>query len=302
MNRNLIFFLTITLIFVICVGCNNEDNSIVEQGDSPDSVEQNNQDKDNEDTPSNNPIIVPNNKVTFNEAFSDEIINNPQFFLEQIIVGFKIGVADGIVKQSLGEPDDIIISQGPWGEESNWVYENVQNYQVTFKIVDNSLMNFEVSRYTNSNGIVPKVTNKYIPEDGEPLQYKELGFEGVILGLRIDEVLNRLGDPLKAYLTYDEMYGYDLGMIYKGITIHIILGTDNPHVQFIETNNMGNISTYRNISINSTIEDVIKSYGEPDYPWETSDSLIYSTSDYWYAIKFGVKEGKVKAISVYNAS
>ncbi len=301
MKRYLIFVLFIILIFSICVGCNNEDPKS-DLNVSSDITGQNDQDKDNGDTPSKDIVIIPSKKVSFDEAFLEEVINNPQMFLEQIIAGFKIGMTDEDVIQSLGEPDEIKISQGPWGEENNWIYENVQNYQLIFKIANNSVFNFEVSRYIDSTGIVPKLTNKPLPEPGEPLLYKELGFEGVVLGLRIDEVLNRLGDPLKGYLTYDEMYGYDLAMIYKGITVHIILGTDNPHVQFIETNSMGNISTYRNISINSSIDDVITNYGQPDYPWETSDFLIYSTSDYWYAIKFEIKDGYVKNISVYNAS
>jgi len=77
---------------------------------------------------------------------------------------------------------------------------------------------------------------------------------------------------------------------------------DNPNIQFIETNNHGNVSTYRGISVGSNIEEVFENYGQPDYTWETSEFLIYSTDDYWYAIKFEIMDNKVKGISIYSAS
>lgn len=299
MKKYLSLIMIVILILVITVGCVNVTNT----GVLPNGSETSDQNKKGANvTSSNNMTIIPTKKVVFNEAFSGDIIKNPKAFLEKLISGFNIGMSEELVKQSLGEPTDIRVTQGPWGEESNLIYEDVQEYQITLKIVDNKVMNFEVGRYLNSTGKIPVLVNKYKPQPSEPLYYKELGFEGVILGLRVDEVLNRFGDPLKGYLTYDEMYGYDLAMVYKGATIHIILGADNPYVQFIETNNLGIVSTYRNISVGSSIEEVITSYGQPDDVWETSDFLIYSTQDYWYAIKFEIKENQVKRISIYNAS
>ncbi|MGD9678556.1 MAG: hypothetical protein AB7V16_09470 [Vulcanibacillus sp.] len=298
MTRRLSLILIIIFILLISVGCVNENDST----DESVVIENTDESKDSNNVLPNDTPITPSKKAVFSEAFPEDVINNPQAFMEQLIPGFRIGMSLELVKESIGEPKDINITQGPWGEESNLIYEDIQNYQIMLKIADNRVVNFEVSRYLDSAGIIPKLINKYTPKSEEPITYQELGFEGVTLGLRVNEVLYRLGDPLKGFLTYDEMYGYDLAMVYKGVTVHIILEMDNPNIQFIETNNYGNVSTYRGISVGSNIDEVFEIYGQPDYTLETSEFLIYSTDDYWYAIKFEIMDDKVKGISIYSAS
>ncbi|OEF98862.1 hypothetical protein BHF71_02745 [Vulcanibacillus modesticaldus] len=301
--------IVLSLIVIIFTGCNTIENDKPDSSNTTQPAKEEQIDnkptdeKPKEEGKTPDSSSIDNQRLTFNEAFPKNIIDEPQVFLEQLIPGFKMGLSNEEAERLLGTPDVINATENEWGQRTEWVYEDIKGYQFILTFNDlNEVVNFKLVKYLDSRGVIPKVTNKTAPKDGEPVTYTELGFEGVLLGSKIDEVLERFGDPYKSYLSYDEMYGYDLAMVYRGITIHTILEHEEPYIQFIETNELGTVTTYRNISVGSSIEEVINRYGEPPYDWQGMDSLIYSTEDFWFAIKFEIENDKVASISIYEAS
>lgn len=294
------------LIVCILIGCSSQeivDNSNLTDDKQIDSMI-NNVDNNTvgEDIIDNGETEV-NRNVTFDDFFSKEKIADPQNLLNSIIPDFKIGMTVEHVKANLGEPDEIILKESLRGQENHWVYQNAKNYQLTIMFLDNRVVNFELNKYLSSQGVVPKIVNKTLPKQGGSLEYFELGFEGVLLGSTVEEVLNFYGEPIRCYLSNDDMYGYELVMIYKGLLIQIFLEQDQPSVQYFKTNDLDKVSTYRNISVGSSLDEVILEYGQPEYDgWQESDFLIYSTDNYWSAIRFEFSDNNVSSISIYNAS
>lgn len=307
-RKNILIIMVVLLLGVILfAGCQNDnppDNVEIPDGTSEpidkDPSEQNTPDDDsNVEKPSPN----EEKNIAFNESFPSVIYGNPKGFIKQIVPDFKIGLSQEEAEQAFGEPDLAKKHQFNWGATNEWVYNNVNDYQLSLTFDDfGNLFNFKLSKYLSSNGVIPKVINKTTPTKGDPIDYSELGFEEVLLGTPIKDVLNRFGEPMESYMSYDEFYGFNLGMVYQGITLHIKLENDKPYVQYIETNDLGTVETYRGIQVGSLVEDVIESYGNPPYDWKETGDLIYATDDYWFAIKFTVESDKVTSIDIYEAS
>lgn len=305
MRKVLLLLSIILLITSLLIGCNsqvdiNTSESIDVGGkvDGKDLVKV----KSKEDIINNDTSHV-NKEVNFRQFFSEEKLSYTQDFLNSIISEFKMGMTKEHIINNLGYPDEKLSKQSYRGEEVNWIFMDVEGFQLTLMLVDDIVINFELNKYFSSHGTIPKIVNKDVPRQGASIEYNELGFEGVILGSNIEEVLNFYGEPIRSYLSNDEMYGYDLVMIYKGLSVHILLEQDQPSVQFFETNEFASIDTYRNISVGSSLNDVITNYGQPEYDgWRDTGFIIYSTTNYWSAIKFEIADNKVVNISIYNAS
>ncbi len=269
-----------------------------------DVKQNNNQDNEQSNEDTYEPAIDMKSKISFKEVFlSDQLFGNPEQFLTSIIPGFNINLSKEEAEKNLGKPDNNQTTQMDWGKEYTWVYDNIKGYQLTMIFSeDGYLSNFQLSKYFLTKGTITKVYNKSTPEPGEPIGYPELGFEDILLGATIDEILSGNGDPNKGYITYDEMYGYDLALVYQGITVHMSLEQESPYVHFIETNDLETIDTYRGVHTGSAVEDVIEKYGEVAYDWHETGDIIYATEDYWFAYKFIIENEKVVAIHIYEAS
>lgn len=256
----------------------------------------------NTDSSGQNPVDV-NKPVTFYEAFPSSINGNPDQFINKILPGFSIGISKDKTKELLGEPSLIENYRYEWGETEDWLYENIEGYTlvVTFN-PDGSLGNFKLIKQLTGKGTIPKVTNKSVPDDGSQISYNELGFEGVLLGTTVKDVINRFDEPYQTYISNDEMYGYTLALVYRGLTINVLLANEEPYVQFIETNDLGIIETYRGISVGDSVHDVIEKYGEPAYDWAEAGDIVYATEDYWFGIKFLIENEKVTSINIFEAS
>jgi len=241
--------------------------------------------------------------VTFYEAFPSSINGNPDEFINSILPGFSIGISKEKTKELLGEPTLIEKYQYEWGEMEDWLYEDIKGYKlvVTFN-PDGNLGNFKLLKQLSGRGTIPNLTNKAVPADSSTISYNELGFEGVLLGTTVKDVINRFGEPYQTYISNDEMYGYTLALVYRGITINVLLANEEPYVQFIETNDLGSIETYRGISLGDSVYKVIEKYGEPAYDWVEAGDIVYATDDYWFGIKFLIENEKVTSINIFEAS
>ena len=293
----------IGLILLLLSGC-TEKNEAPDNPVSPDSPDNSvEQEPDEQQSPLQTLPGQPNDEDQFTLIFTDDILSEPQKYMKQLIPGFKIGLGKNKIEEFLGEPDNIETIEYDWGKNTDWIYKQIKGYKfiVTFNYAD-QVQNFKLIKNLAGKGSIPNYIGKTQPDDGTKVKYTELGFEGVLLGNMIKDILNRYGEPLSGYMSYDEMYGYNLAMVYKGLTLHIRLETQTPYLQLIETNDMGIISSYRGISVGSSVEDVISKYGEPSYTWEESGDLIYPTEDFWFAIKFIIENEKVVSISIYEAS
>jgi len=243
--------------------------------------------------------------VSFKEAFpSDAVFGKPEEFLRNIIPGFQLKWSQEDVERTLGKPDSVQTVQYDWGKQVSWIYQNLAGYQLTLLYDEQGeAVNFQLTKYFKAKGSIPKVRNKSVPKEGDPIGYSELGFEEILLGSTIDEMISGFGDPMESYITYDEMYGYDLVLIYQGVNVHMLIEEgENPYVHLIETNDYAVVETYRGIHAGSTVDEVIKQYGKPSYDWQETGDIIYATEDYWFAIKFIIENEKVKSILIYEAS
>ena len=309
MRRFSLLFMSFILLFAILTGCNfnqqddqppktpveePEEPSSDNEDTNPDPAEE---DNDSVGPPSNDQPVV---EQSFEELYS-HITNNPIGYIQSILPQFQIGMDQKQLIEAIGEPDQKGESQFDW-EDEVWIYENIQGYRLQVQIVNQTVMNFQLMRSLNSSGRIPTLVNKSVPANQATVENTELGFEQVLIGASPREVLNRWGEPSMFYLTYDEMYGYDLALVYKGATVHVFLESEKPYVHLIETNQQGKLSTYRGITIGSSVEEVIRLYGPLEYDWKETESLIYATSDYWFAIKFSINNNKVSEISIYEAS
>lgn len=321
MRNSIKIMMLFGLIILLLTGCLNDGGTEPPESEEPNTVEkpttgdtptseENPATEDNTtkqepiSTPSSNQNPVNTNKpVTFYEAFPSSINGNPDQFINSILPGFSMGISKGKTKELLGEPTLIEKYQYEWGEMEDWLYEDVKGYTlvVTFN-PDGSLGNFKLIKQLTGRGTIPKVTNKSVPADGSLISYNELGFEGVLLGTTVKDVINRFGEPYQTYISNDEMYGYTLALVYRGITINVFLANEDPYVQFIETNDLGSIETYRGISVGDSVYDVIEKYGEPAYDWAEAGDIVYATEDYWFGIKFHIKNEKVTSINIFEAS
>jgi len=306
---NLFFkvFAIITIISILLTGClPNKTPAPSQQPNQATGPKQPKEEepvkKPNSSDPSD--TVKPTDLIPFEEAFPlDQILHGTEEFIDRIIPGFRIGMSKEGLEDVLGTPDLIRQVQEEYGEKFDWVYEDVKGYRLiaTFNS-EQQIKNFKLSRYFGTKGIVPVIINKAKPEPGSPIEYRELGFEEIVLGNKLDEVLTKYGEPSMSYISYDDMYGYDLAMVYSGVTVHILLENDNPYVHFIEANSYNTVDTYRGIHVGSDVVDVLQSYGEPKYNWEETGDLIYATNDLWFAIRFEIKDAKVTHINIYEAS
>ncbi|KXG43881.1 hypothetical protein TEPIDINF_001331 [Tepidibacillus infernus] len=285
------------LLSLLLTGCNLFDNDSQKHLVEP-QVPENPQTPKNPQNPSSGTVN------TLQEAFPTSLIfKKPQDFMEIIIPGFRIGLTKEQIQEKLGKPNLVQSKQIEWQNLEEWIYDDVNGYRLELQFDErNQLINFQLSKYLTARGIVPTILNRQVPTPGSPLTYSELGFQEVILGSTVDEVTGHFDQPMMAYMSYDEMYGYDLAMVYQGITVHALLETEEPYVHLIETNDDGLIPTDRGIQVGSSVDEVIKQYGPPSYDWRETGDLIYSTDDYWFAIKFKIEDDKVQSISIYEAS
>lgn len=305
-----IFF--VLLIFSI-IGCTINDSRNGSPNSNPpldqdpiieDPINQEPKKSDTNDQPMDDPIFdKPKDNISLFEAFPEIIFSNPEAFLQQLIPGFKLGINKVKVENLLGKPIEKKIRDNEWDNREEWSYRNIKGYNLIL-IFDSfdQIVNFQLSKELAGKGFIPKVLNKPIPTNGEPINYNELGFEEVLVGTSFEEVLKRSSEPISGYISFDEMYGYNLSLIYQGITIHILLEKEDPYIQFIETNDYGILETYRGVKVGSSVDIVIEKYGEPQYDWVEVGDLIYATGDYWFAIKFYIENDIVTAISIYEAS
>lgn len=310
MKKTLNGLLLLVMITGLLSGCNlvgNDEKSGASDGiNSPVNQNPSEQTGGTNDTPipTEDPDISNRVDVTFKEAFPYDILyGQPEKFLKEIIPGFYLGISKEEIHNMLGEPNTTRQVEGNWENTLEWIYEDVKGYQLTVIFdTEGHFVNFQLSKYLTSKGSFPKVINKSVPNPGEPIVYNELGFEEVLLGINVDEVISRYGDPEKVYITYDEMYGYDLVMEYLGVSVHVLIENENPYVHFIESNDLGVVETYRGIHVGSTVEEIYEQYGEPPYDWKETGDIIYATEDYWFAIRFVISDGKVESIDIYEAS
>lgn len=303
----LLLLVIITGLLSSCKLVGNDEKSGASDGiNSPVNQNPPDQTDDIGDTPlpAEDPKIVNKVDVTFKEAFPYDILyGQPERFLKETIPGFYLGISKKEVNDMLGEPNITRQIESKWGNTLEWIYDDVKGYQLTVIFdTDGDFVNFQLSKYLTSKGSIPKVINKSVPNPGDPIVYTELGFEEVLLGRNVDEVVSRYGDPGKVYITYDEMYGYELAMEYLGVTVHLLIENENPYVHFIESNDLGIVETYRGIHVGSTVEEIYEQYGEPPYDWKETGDIIYATEDYWFAIRFVISDSKVESIDIYEAS
>lgn len=321
MSKSIKFMMLFGIIILLLTGCLNDGGTETPETKEPNTVEEPTTDetsttegeaaeKDNSDkqeptstASSNQDPAGTNQPVTFYEAFPSSINGNPDQFINSILPGFSIGISKDKTKELLGEPTLVEKYQYEWGEMEDWLYEDVKGYTlvVTFN-PDSSLGNFKLIKQLTGRGTIPKVTNKSVPADGSKISYNELGFEGVLLGTTVKDVINRFGEPYQTYISNDEMYGYTLAIVYRGITINVLLASEEPYVQFIETNDSGTIETYRGVSVGDSVYEVIEKYGEPEYDWKEAGDIVYATDDYWFGIKFQIENEKVTSINIFEAS
>lgn len=315
MSKSIKIMMLFGLIILLLTGCLNDGDTETPQAEEPNVVEtpitgENHIEEDNtvkqEPTSKSSSIQNPvesNKPVTFYEAFPSSVNGNPDQFINSILPGFSIGMSKDKTKELLGEPLLVEKYHYEWGEMEDWLYEEVKGYTlvVTFN-QDGSLGNFKLIKQLTGRGIIPKVTNKSVPVAGSQISYNELGFEGVLLGTTVKDVINRFGEPYQTYISNDEMYGYTLAIVYRGITISVLLSNEDPYVQFIETNDLGTIETYRGVSVGDSVYKVIEKYGEPEYDWAEAGDIVYATDDYWFGIKFQIKNEKVTSINIFEAS
>lgn len=298
------------LLLSMMTGCNKSiENKEPATSTDQQSPNQNSDQTAGNDAPSdvtdvNSNTNVIKTKATFKEIFNNTIMSNPKAFIGKVVPQFEIGLTKEETEKILGKPDHITTEHHQWGDSKNWIYDNIKGYQLIIIFnPDDTIITFQLLKDLIGNGIVPKVQNIEMPNSIEPINYNELGFEGILIGNKIDQVLQKFGEPKTGFLTYDEMNGYSLGMEYQGVTIYISLEGDEPYIQQMDTNDLGIVNTYRKIHVGSTVDDIIESYGEPQTPeWKETGELIYATEDYWFAIKFKVENNKVVSISIYEAS
>jgi|GEM_PF-6288648 len=306
--RKLYSAIILLLLTLLVVGCSDigGDNPIVEEipqvNQDPTDEKPNDQEVPAEQTVSENTEKIVTNGV-FKEFFPDIIFTDPQLFIQQLVPGFKLGLSKQEVENLIGIPKQTNSYNNGWEDREDWLYDEVRDYAVLLTFDSfNHVVNFQISKELPGLGLVPKAPNKYKPVDEGKITYEELGFEEILVGTTLAEVIERLGEPVQGFISYDEMYGYDLGIVYQGITLHVLLEKELHYIQFIETNSLGSPETYRGIKVGSSVDAVIEKYGNPPYERADDDDLIYATEDYWFAIKFQVYEGKVVAISIYEAS
>lgn len=274
-----------------------EDNDKPAEDKNTNSEESNKESDDSQSSPSENQTIE---EQTF-EEFYTTISKNPVGYIQSILPNFQIWMDQQELVKLVGEPDQKSPGKNDW-EDEVWVYDNIKGYRLQVQMVNQSVMNFQLMKSLPSTGRIPTIVNKPVPTKNAPLENSELGFEQVLIGFSTDEVLSRWGEPSMFFLTYDEMYGYDLALVYKGATVHVFLEAEKPYVHMMEANQYGSILTARGISIGSSVNEVIDYYGQPEYDWKETETLIYATSDYWFAIKFTISNDKVAGISIYEAS
>lgn len=312
MGRTFKFFILLSIILLVFTGCSSDKNEtdisapdLTDDGTNNDTTTPGEENPDKQEPVDNTPTeqVDSPKSVAFSEAFPENVLGNPEQFVNSIIPGFEIGLTKDEIQQKIGKPDLIEATETEWGKGEDWLYDNIKDYQIIVSFTEEGyLTNFKIVKQLSGRGIIPKITNKQAPADQAPITFSELGYEGVILGTTTDDVLNRFGEPFQTYLSKDEMYGYTLALVYRGITINVFLENNNSYVQVIETNSYGSVDTYRGIHVGSSVDDVIAKYGKPPYDWQQTGDLVYATEDYWFGIKFTIKDDKVSSIYIYEAS
>ncbi|HLW33361.1 MAG TPA: hypothetical protein VKX40_13955 [Aequorivita sp.] len=147
------------------------------------------------------------------------------------------------------------------------------------------------------NDVSQNVNSNLTSEDS--LQIDDFQIGGIKLDYKIGEVEKIFGKPDKIYIVKeDEWKCYE----YPGLTFIYDIRTQKLLVIKVKRSDL---KTFRGISVGDTKEEVIYRYGKSEYEeygyLNYQKHVIVDYWDYFYAINFSLKEGKVDEIMIYFA-